>query len=483
MPALEDGQIIYAVKTSEFEPGEIAAFYYNNKILVKRIICGPGDCNIEKLDSLTEMWESALQSLPIEGTVVDGGDFGEGLHWELTQNDAGAYAREVPNKSEKGTITVEMEYGGKAVAGRILTAYRVGDRKEVVFAMADNIKKETRPNIHIGYHVGKLTVATPTDQRKNGYTIWRCQCDCGGEILLDTRCLQRGTIQDCGCETVVKPGQRDITGQRFGKLTVLYPTGAKGRGGSLIWHCKCDCGGEVDAPLHQLSSGYRKSCGCLSRPALKDYIGKRFGKLVVQKYAGKWEGLHRWLCLCDCGNETVVGQTALQNGKTKSCGCLGHPPAQDILGRQFGDLTVTAYDGNREGTYFWHCRCKCGKETVVRQNNLLLGHTKSCGCLQRAQIVNNLRLVDGTSVTILEAMKNRVIASNTSGYNGVYRNRKSGKWIAQITFKGRTYYLGSFVKIEDAVKVRKAAEERMYGEFLEWYYANHPVEITMPKLQ
>lgn len=42
MPALEDGQIIYAVKTSDFEPGEIAAFYYTNKILVKRIICGPG---------------------------------------------------------------------------------------------------------------------------------------------------------------------------------------------------------------------------------------------------------------------------------------------------------------------------------------------------------------------------------------------------------------------------------------------------------
>lgn len=42
-PTLEDGQIIFTVKTSDFEPGDIAAFYYNNKILVKRIICGPGD--------------------------------------------------------------------------------------------------------------------------------------------------------------------------------------------------------------------------------------------------------------------------------------------------------------------------------------------------------------------------------------------------------------------------------------------------------
>ena len=42
-PTLQDGEIIFSVKTSELEPGEIVAFYYNNKILVKRVICGPGD--------------------------------------------------------------------------------------------------------------------------------------------------------------------------------------------------------------------------------------------------------------------------------------------------------------------------------------------------------------------------------------------------------------------------------------------------------
>ncbi len=48
-PSLQDGEIIFSVKTSEFKPGDITAFYYNNKILVKRIICGPGDwINIEE---------------------------------------------------------------------------------------------------------------------------------------------------------------------------------------------------------------------------------------------------------------------------------------------------------------------------------------------------------------------------------------------------------------------------------------------------
>lgn len=42
-PTLQDGEIIFSVKASEFESGDIIAFYYSNKILVKRVICGPGD--------------------------------------------------------------------------------------------------------------------------------------------------------------------------------------------------------------------------------------------------------------------------------------------------------------------------------------------------------------------------------------------------------------------------------------------------------
>lgn len=42
-PTLQDGEIIFSVKTSKFAPGDVVAFYYNNKILVKRVICRPGD--------------------------------------------------------------------------------------------------------------------------------------------------------------------------------------------------------------------------------------------------------------------------------------------------------------------------------------------------------------------------------------------------------------------------------------------------------
>lgn len=42
-PTLSDGDIAIAVKGSEFETGDVLAFYYNNKILIKRVIAGPGD--------------------------------------------------------------------------------------------------------------------------------------------------------------------------------------------------------------------------------------------------------------------------------------------------------------------------------------------------------------------------------------------------------------------------------------------------------
>lgn len=42
-PTLEDGELIVSVKEAEFETGDIIAFYYNNKILVKRVIANSGD--------------------------------------------------------------------------------------------------------------------------------------------------------------------------------------------------------------------------------------------------------------------------------------------------------------------------------------------------------------------------------------------------------------------------------------------------------
>lgn len=58
---------------------------------------------------------------------------------------------------------------------------------------------------------------------------------------------------------------RDLTGLRFGKLTVIHkthphiaPSGKK----YAMWECKCDCGTVCNSYQHHLLSGRTKSCGC-----------------------------------------------------------------------------------------------------------------------------------------------------------------------------------------------------------------------------
>ena len=42
---------------------------------------------------------------------------------------------------------------------------------------------------------------------------------------------------------------------------------------------------------------------------MKDWVGKRFGRVVVLEYAGKESGRHMWRCRCDCGREFTANQS------------------------------------------------------------------------------------------------------------------------------------------------------------------------------
>ena len=55
----------------------------------------------------------------------------------------------------------------------------------------------------------------------------------------------------------------------------------------------------------------------------------------------------------------------------------------DRTGHQYGRLTALTYLGNGQ----WLCRCRCGRQTVVRACNLHSGNSRSCGCLNREHII------------------------------------------------------------------------------------------------
>lgn len=257
-----------------------------------------------------------------------------------------------------------------------------------------------------GLRIGRLTVLEPTEERIRSAVVWRCRCDCGKELLVESRRLKPGVVYSCGCEKPQEEAGKDLTGMRFGRLTVMGKSKNRAKDRNPLWVCRCGCGTVIETTKRRLVTGDISSCGCGKTPPLKDWTGKRFGKLTVLSYAGKEKGFH-----------------------------------------------------------MWRCRCDCGREVGVRQSNLQSGWTTSCGCQRSPQ--KSLHYAEGTCVELLRS--DTMYKSNTSGVRGVYYSAKRGKWVAQIMFQKKCYNLGGYSRIEDAAKARAAAEEKLFGDFLDWY--------------
>lgn len=72
-PTLQDGEIVFSVKTTDMKQGDIVAFYYNNKILVKRVIAAPG----EWVDINPESGEVFINDIPLEEPYLQEKSFGD----------------------------------------------------------------------------------------------------------------------------------------------------------------------------------------------------------------------------------------------------------------------------------------------------------------------------------------------------------------------------------------------------------------------
>lgn len=99
-------------------------------------------------------------------------------------------------------------------------------------------------------------------------SIWLCQCDCGKEKLVLSKCLINGETISCGCKRKCISPKNNLVGQKFGKLLVIeflnfaqfnYKC-RKSRNAS--YKCRCDCGKEYITYQHRLITNNTTSCGC-----------------------------------------------------------------------------------------------------------------------------------------------------------------------------------------------------------------------------
>lgn len=233
---------------------------------------------------------------------------------------------------------------------------------------------------------------------------------------------------------------------------------------------------------------------------LNDLTGQIFGKLTVIKRVEdyifpKGQRKTQWLCECNCDahNRIMVLGSNLTKNNTSSCGCLQKERASEFnkeyniydLSGEYGigytlkgeEFYFDLEDYDLISKYCWHITNR-GYVTTRDENRrgrrinfhrLVMGltsekidvdhiHGKKTRNDNRKE---NLRLATRSQNNMNSALSK----NNTTGVTGVYFDKNAKKWSASIMVNYKTIYLGLFDKFEDAVKARKEAEDKYFGEY------------------
>lgn len=112
----------------------------------------------------------------------------------------------------------------------------------------------------VGKKFGRWKVLEYDGVCKSG-SKWMCICECGKKRSVIGSNLKKGLSTSCGCIMAEKSHKRmkDLTGKKFGKLTVEKYSHTKGK---PHWFCACECGKEVVVNGGDLKLNKRISCGC-----------------------------------------------------------------------------------------------------------------------------------------------------------------------------------------------------------------------------
>lgn len=230
----------------------------------------------------------------------------------------------------------------------------------------------------------------------------------------------------------------DLTGMKFGHLTVLYRSEKVGNKGQIYWHCICDCADkkEKDFLGYSLRNGESTSCGCYSREVSRENgkKNKRYNEYNLNDY------------------EYGVGYTA--------------------KGEEF---YFDKEDFDKIKMHFWRISNGYVYTNIpygsLKMHRVIFGlttnesdiHVDHISRIRHDNRKENLRFGD----IHVDSTNHNPNSLNTTGVSGVqFRDeRKSKKWVSDISCKNERYHLGYFETFDEAVKARLLAEKHYFKEY------------------
>ena len=225
-----------------------------------------------------------------------------------------------------------------------------------------------------------------------------------------------------------------------------------------------------------------------------DLTGQKFGKLTVVKrvedrICPSGQHIVQWLCKCDCDNQNlvIVQGSHLKTKHTTSCGCLQKEMAS-LSNKKYNTYDLSGeygigYTTKGEPFYFdledydlikdycwlignqgYVSTCVESESQWLHMHRLIIQTDNIVDHINHKKFDNrkrNLRI----STCSQNCMNKKILTRNTSGVTGVGWVKTKHQWRARITVGYKEIHLGYFDKFEDAVKARKTAEDKYFGEF------------------
>ena len=186
---------------------------------------------------------------------------------------------------------------------------------------------------------------------------------------------------------------KDLTGERFGRLVVIRLEG-KRKNGESMWLCQCDCGNTATCISSNLSRGTSKSCGCLARELKKARGEQLHIEALERKAKAKTERreckfIERFNDKYGHAFEYISGYKSDDTKakieiRCKECGAIRYRSCSNIFGKG-RNIACKECDANRKGINVGIC-VECGEEFKQYSPKQIL--CKGCHAKQERQKKN-----------------------------------------------------------------------------------------------